>query len=317
MPFMVVLPLRKAARFALFLLIGLAAPDAWAGGVTAPQALFPQFSWGSAPPQALKPLDPPRTRSAYRRPVDNPPSIEAGPAAPFAACAAAIQQAQTITGTPTGLLHAIAMVESGRRNPSTGQVAPWPWTIDANGAGHFYATESRAIAAVRQLQAQGIRAIDVGCMQIDLAAHPNAFATLHQAFNPFTNALYGAHFLLWLHGSLGHWAAAIGGYHSLNPNIGTPYYQKVAMIWQHRAPPMLYTPPTLYAPPAAKLVLAAAKPRPPRQPKPQPGAIIAPRGFGAGSFQFSAPPPEIIAARSGGMSLAAYRARPVLIASAR
>ena len=314
---MVVHLLRIAACFGLWLLIGFTVPDARAGGILAPQSLFPQFSWGSAPPQILKPLAPPRALPAYNRAADNPPRLEAEAAAPFAACAAAIQQAQAVAGTPNGLLHAIAMVESGRRNPSTGQVAPWPWTIDADGAGHFYATESRAIAAVRQLQAQGIRAIDVGCMQIDLAAHPNAFATLHQAFDPLTNALYGAHFLLWLHGSLGHWAAAIGGYHSLNPDLGTPYYQKVAMIWQHQAPSILYAQRTLYAPRAAKLVLAKAKTSPLRKPEPHPGAIIAPQGFGAGSFQFSAPPPEIIAARSGGMSLAAYRARPVLIASAR
>ena len=242
---MVVYSLCKAVRFGLWLLVGLAAPDAWAAGVMAPQPLFPQFSWVSAPPQRLKPLAPPRLAAALGRPAYNPPSIEAGSADPFTACAAAIQQAQAVTGTPNGLLHAIAMVESGRRNPSTGQVAPWPWTIDADGAGHFYATESRAIAAVRQLQAQGIRAIDVGCMQIDLAAHPNAFATLHQAFDPITNALYGARFLLWLHGSLGHWPAAIGGYHSLNPSLGTPYYQKVAMIWQHRAPLVQFAPPTL------------------------------------------------------------------------
>jgi hypothetical protein len=206
------------------------------------------------------------------------------------------------------------MVESGRRDPATGQIAPWPWTIDADGAGHFYATESQAIAAIRQLRARGIQAIDVGCLQIDLAAHPHAFATLRDAFDPLTNALYGAHFLLTLHTDLGHWAAAISGYHSLNPSLGDPYYQKVAAVWGRHA--------RLSAPfvPAAKLTLAAAKPAArtrPTQPKPPPGAIVAPLGFGAGSFQFVAPPSRVTQAQAGGMSLAAYRARPVLIAGAR
>lgn len=313
---MVVQSLRKPIFLGLLLLACLVAPDGRASGIVLPQSLFPQFSWASAPPQPLKKLSPPPTAMLNTHPISRPairtnrsPGLD-----PFATCAAAIHQAQSMAGTPAGLLRSIAMVESGRRNPATGQVAPWPWTIDANGAGHFYATESQAIAAVRQLRAQGIQAIDVGCLQIDLAAHPDAFATLHQAFDPLTNALYGAHFLLTLHTDLGHWSAAIGGYHSLNPSLGTPYYQKVAAVWQrHAASSAPFAPPP-------KLILAAAKPAKstrPMQPKPAPGAIVAPPGFGAGSFQFVAPPMRVIQAHAGGMSLAAYRARPVLIAGAR
>jgi hypothetical protein len=150
--------------------------------------------------------------------------------------------------------------------------------------------------------------------EIDLAAHPDAFATLHQAFDPLTNALYGAHFLLTLHTDLGDWAAAIGGYHSLNASLGTPYYQKVAAVWrQHTGSSAPFAQPP-------KLILAAAKPATstrPMQPKPAAGAIIGPPGFGASSFQFVAPPMRMIPAHAGGMSLAAYRARPALIAGAR
>jgi hypothetical protein len=312
--------LRTAPYYGVFLLVWVAVSHAWASGIVPPNALFPQFSWASAPPLPLKPLaqppnKPPTAASNVARQPQPRTSTSLAPGVdPFAACAAAIQQAQTITGTPAGLLRSIAMVESGRRNPATGQIAPWPWTIDANGAGHFYATESQAIAAVRQLRAQGIQAIDVGCLQIDLAAHPSAFATLHDAFDPLSNALYGAHFLQTLHTDLGHWDAAIGGYHSLNPSLGDPYYQKVAAVWRHHAgsaSPVAASP---------NLILAAAKPTGPIRPikpKPKPGAVAVPRGFGAGSFQFAAPPLRMIQAPAGGMSLAAYRARPVLIAGAR
>ncbi len=308
--------LRTALLYGVFLLVWGAVPHAWASGIVPSNALFPQFSWASDPPLPLKPLAKPPAVASNVAPQPQPRmGTRLAPGAdPFAACAAAIQQAQSITGTPAGLLRSIAMVESGRRNQATGQIAPWPWTIDANGAGHFYATESQAIEAVRELRAQGIQAIDVGCLQIDLAAHPHAFATLHDAFDPLSNALYGAHFLLTLHTDLGHWNAAIGGYHSLNPSLGAPYYQKVAAVWQsHVGSAVPVAPP-------AKLILAAAKPaKPTRLIKStlKPGAIAAPPGFGAGSFQFAAPPLRVIQTPVGGMSLAAYRARPVLIAGAQ
>ncbi len=55
---------------------------------------------------------------------------------------------------PDRLLDAIAMVESGRRDPISGAVYPWPWTINAEGVGHFYETKAEAIAAVQAFQAQ-------------------------------------------------------------------------------------------------------------------------------------------------------------------
>ena len=40
---------------------------------------------------------------------------------------------------------------------------PWPWAIDADGVGQFFATKAQAVAAVSALQAQGVHSIDVGC----------------------------------------------------------------------------------------------------------------------------------------------------------
>ena len=48
---------------------------------------------------------------------------------------------------------------------------------------------------MRAVQAQGVRSIDIGCMQVNLMHHPNAFATLDAAFDPLANALYAARFL--------------------------------------------------------------------------------------------------------------------------
>jgi hypothetical protein len=44
-------------------------------------------------------------------------------------------------------------------------------------------------------EAAGITSLDVGCLQVNLAQHPDAFSTLAAAFDPVANADYGAAFL--------------------------------------------------------------------------------------------------------------------------
>ena len=90
-------------------------------------------------------------------------------------CLAAIQAAEGALHLPPGLLGAIAMVESGRLDPRTGRPAPWPWTINVAGAGFFFQTKEEAIAAVEAARATGVRSIDVGCMQVNLMYHSDAF----------------------------------------------------------------------------------------------------------------------------------------------
>ena len=67
----------------------------------------------------------------------------------------------------------------------------------------FFPTREAAIAEVRQLRADGMRLIDVGCMQINLHHHPNAFASLEEAFDPLSNARYAAQFLTELRSATG------------------------------------------------------------------------------------------------------------------
>ena len=155
----------------------------------------------------------------------------AQPGAPLPAaeaCRAAIGVAERESGIPAGLLQAIGRVESGRRDPATGQFAPWPWVINAEGTGRFFQSKAEAIAAVRQLQAQGVKLIDIGCMQINLHHHPNAFSSLEEAFDPLTNARYGAKFLTELRASRADWMTAAGNYHSNTPDRAASYRAAVA-----------------------------------------------------------------------------------------
>ena len=150
-------------------------------------------------------------------------------------CRAAITEAERSANMPRGLLQAIGRVESGRRDPETGHFAPWPWTINAEGEGKYFPTREAAIAHVRQLQARGVRIIDVGCMQVNLHHHPNAFASLEQAFDPLTNARYAARFLTELNGGRADWRQAAGHYHSQTPERAGPYREKVLAAWEQEA----------------------------------------------------------------------------------
>ena len=146
-------------------------------------------------------------------------------------CRSAIGNVERSSGIPDRLLAAIGHVESGRRDPQTGAWQPWPWTINADGQGYFYETKAQAIAAVRTLQARGVQSIDVGCMQINLRYHPNAFATLEQAFEPQVNVSYAARFLTQLFGQSGSWAKAAALYHSATPERGSDYQRRVMAVW--------------------------------------------------------------------------------------
>ena len=148
------------------------------------------------------------------------------------ACSAAIAASDRTNGLPAQLLTAIGTVESGRLDRRTGLIRPWPWVIDIGGHGQMFDTATDAITAVQAAQAQGIQSIDVGCMQVNLAFHPHAFATLQEAFDPAANVRYAAGFLGRLHAQSGDWGAAIAAYHSANPAFGPAYAETVAAVWR-------------------------------------------------------------------------------------
>jgi hypothetical protein len=154
-------------------------------------------------------------------------------------CEAAIVGAEAATSLPARVLTAIALRESGRIDVDTGRLRPWPWTINFLGAGHFYASKEEAIAAVQEIQASGGISIDVGCMQVNLMHHPDAFATLDEAFDPARNAAYAGRFLKALFADTGDWGMAIAAYHSRTPGVGEPYRDQVVATWNPRDPAVL------------------------------------------------------------------------------
>jgi hypothetical protein len=76
-----------------------------------------------------------------------------------------------------------------------------------------------------------VTSIDVGCMQVNLMYHPSAFASLEQAFDPSSNALYAARFLNRLFAQTNDWEQAAAMYHSATPELGEDYRQRVLAFW--------------------------------------------------------------------------------------
>ena len=146
-------------------------------------------------------------------------------------CATLAHAAETALGIPSKLVLAVGVIESGRYDKSIGRAEPWPWTINAEGKGYRFRSKAEAILAVEKLQAAGVRSIDVGCMQVNLSYHGDAFADLEEAFDPVMNTAYGAHFLNTLRDERGTWSKAVAAYHSSNPERGVPYRRKVAKAW--------------------------------------------------------------------------------------
>jgi hypothetical protein len=146
-------------------------------------------------------------------------------------CVIAIAAAETRYGIPAGLLQAIAKVESGRSSPATGELEPWPWSINVSSQGMYFSSREQAVQHVRRDQVVRTTSIDAGCLQVNLQQHPAAFATLTDAFDPVHNADYAARFLLQLWMKSDDWRQAVGHYHSRTPALAAPYRIKVERLW--------------------------------------------------------------------------------------
>lgn len=214
---------------------------------------------------------------------------------PAAQCRAAIGMAERMSGVPERLMQSIGIMESGRRDEA-GIRSAYPWTINAEGVGSYYATKAEAIAAVNALRARGVRSIDVGCMQVNLMYHASAFASLEEAFDPAANAAYAAKFLLRLLAQTGSWPSATAGYHSLTPEIGGEYARKVLAIWGRPAP--------------------AGSPAPPLQPQPppQPASPVTASFAAQNAAAARIIPLPGAATLATGRSLDSYRAAPTRLA---
>ena len=147
-------------------------------------------------------------------------------------CAEQTGRFERVYGIPPQLLDAISKVESGRWDDERRVTVAWPWTVTAQGNGKYFRSKAEAIAEVRRLKAAGIHNIDVGCMQVDLGYHPDAFASLDEAFDPSDNVAYAARFLKGLYGATNYWPTAAAYYHSQTPGLAAAYRERLMKVWR-------------------------------------------------------------------------------------
>lgn len=148
-------------------------------------------------------------------------------------CLPLIRSVEQQQRLPTFLLQAIAHAESGRYDRASKQTKPWPWTVTSGKDSWYLNSKSEAIAQVKKLQQQGVRNIDVGCMQVNLQFHGKHFASLDEALDPHTNINYAATFLKNLRQKHRSWLQATKHYHSATPEKHFAYRKRV-YDWRSR-----------------------------------------------------------------------------------
>ncbi|MGI4801046.1 MAG: hypothetical protein ACRYG8_44885 [Janthinobacterium lividum] len=150
--------------------------------------------------------------------------LHVGSSACASDCREATKAAEQRHGIPPGLLAAISRVESG----------DWSWSVNNNGAqpGQRFGNRDDAERYTEGLLAAGQRMIDVGCFQVDLLYHPDAFPQWQDAFDSERSAEAAADILSRLHRHAGDWDHAVSLYHSADPDRGQSYLHSVMTAWK-------------------------------------------------------------------------------------
>ena len=137
------------------------------------------------------------------------------------ACDRAAVRAASDSGVPLEILLTITRIESGRTRNA--QVEPWPWTLNVNGAGHWFKTKSAALSYATNQRQNGLMNFDVGCFQINYRWHGAHFSSLESMLDPTANAAYAATFLKSLFLETRSWPTAIGAFHSRTDRYANLY----------------------------------------------------------------------------------------------
>lgn len=149
-------------------------------------------------------------------------------------CDHAAEVAASETGVPFQILWSITRTETGRIQK--GKLTPWPWTVNMEGKGHWFNSQSDAQNFSMRHFKRGARSFDVGCFQINYRWHGTSFQSIDQMFDPYENARYAARFLSNLYGETGNWSVAAGIYHSRTPEYARSYRARFDRIYNGYRP---------------------------------------------------------------------------------
>lgn len=109
---------------------------------------------------------------------------------------------------PLAVLYAVGLTETGRNGTLH------PHALNLEGKPYFASSAQDAVIAFKSARDQGLRLIDVGCMQINHHFHGEHFNSLEDMLDPRQNVTYAAQFLSRLKTQEGSWTRAIARYHA-------------------------------------------------------------------------------------------------------
>lgn len=112
---------------------------------------------------------------------------------------------------PLGVLYAVGMTETGHRGSLQ------PYAMNVAGRAHFAGSVAEALSAFATARRNGVRLIDLGCMQINHHYHGQHFTSVEAMLDPGRNVDYAARFLRKLREREGSWTMAVARYHA-GPN---------------------------------------------------------------------------------------------------
>eukprot|EP01037_Dinobryon_pediforme_P007304 gene7304-7375_t len=156
--------------------------------------------------------------------IFNPLPVQAGEAA--GRCEAEMTRAAQRNHVPVAVLYAVGLTETGRRG--------WlnPYAMNIEGRPYFAKDLPDAVRAFTQAKQQGLRLIDIGCMQIDHHYHAQNFRSLDDMFDPQQNVAYAVQMLQQLKAQHGSWTLAVARYHA-GPNKTEEQRRYVCSVLQN------------------------------------------------------------------------------------
>ncbi len=130
---------------------------------------------------------------------------------------------------PHNLLHAIAIVETGKYDRLNHKREAWAWTVSDNGTNKMkYASKALAIKHILHLQKSKIYDINVGCLQLNYKLYSAALGKPYTALSPAVNMKYGAKLLKSIYDRTQDWKISVEFFQQANySKIDKNYYAKV------------------------------------------------------------------------------------------
>ena len=132
-----------------------------------------------------------------------------------------IAEQEELNKIPSGLLLAIATVESGSE----------PYALNIQGKSVIGRNKTEVANLIHEALAKGITNIDVGVMQLNIRWHQENFGSIEEMLEPKKNIEYAASFLLTLYKKYGDWHKAVRFYHSSTAEYYRKYSRKITLAW--------------------------------------------------------------------------------------